>query len=250
LAQAAVIETTIDVRGVLLVVREAGDGKTLLYVHDELSTGWNPFLDLLAERFHIVAPEIPGFGGTALPVWIETIDDVAFLLADVADVVGGGVPIPVIGSSLGGWLALEAALRAAAFSRIAAIGSPGAYLPGDPPTDYFFMTPEERFALLFNDAAVVPEVSEDHSVRNQAMTARLVWQPRYVSPKLEHRIHRITEPTLVVWGSDDRFLSQAHGRALVENLPAGSITVVANSGHFAALDQPAETANVILDFLS
>ena len=232
------------------MVRQAGDGPPLLYLHDELSTGWNPFLDLLAERFHVVAPEIPGFGDTALPDWVETIADVAFLVTDVADVVGSGAPIAVVGASLGGWLALEAGLRGAAFSRVAAIGSPGAYIPGDPPTDYFFMTPEERLALLFNDPSGVPEINEDHSVRNQAMTARLVWQPRYVSPKLEHRIHRITSPTLVAWGSDDRFLSQAHGQALVDYLLAGSLTVVPNAGHFAALDQPDATAKIILDFLS
>ncbi|MDA0799864.1 MAG: alpha/beta hydrolase [Chloroflexi bacterium] len=250
MAQAAVTQTTLDIRGVPLVVRQAGDGPPLLYLHDELSTGWNPFLDLLAERFHVVAPEIPGFGDTALPDWVETIADVAFLVTDVADVVGSGAPIAVVGASLGGWLALEAGLRGAAFSRVAAIGSPGAYIPGDPPTDYFFMTPEERLALLFNDPSGVPEINEDHSVRNQAMTARLVWQPRYVSPKLEHRIHRITSPTLVAWGSDDRFLSQAHGQALVDYLLAGSLTVVPNAGHFAALDQPDATAKIILDFLS
>jgi pimeloyl-ACP methyl ester carboxylesterase len=231
-------------------VRQAGDGPPLFYLHDELSTGWNPFLDLLAERFHVVAPEIPGFGDTALPPWVETIDDVAFLIADIADMVGSGAPIMAVGTSLGGWLSLEAGLRGAPFSRIAAIGSPGAYLPGDPPADYFFMTPEERLGLLFNSPSAAPEISEDHSVRNQAMTARLVWQPRYVSPKLEHRIHRITAPTLVAWGSDDRFLSQAHGQRLVDNLTAGALAVVPNAGHFAALDQPDATAKIILDFLS
>jgi pimeloyl-ACP methyl ester carboxylesterase len=248
-AQATVTETTLDVRGATVVARQAGSGASLLYVHDELATGWPPFLDVLAERFHIVAPEIPGFGDTPLPAHIETIDDVAFLLADIADVVGGGEPIAVVGSSLGGWLALEAGLRGAAFSRIAAIGSPGAFIAGDPPTDYFFMTPEERVALLFNDQSVLPKVSDDHSVRNQAMTARLVWQPRYVSPKLEHRIHRITVPSLIVWGADDRFLSRAHGQALVDGLPDAALAVIDNAGHFPALDRPAETGKIILDFL-
>ena len=250
MAQATVTETTLDVRGIPLVAREAGTGPTLLYIHDELATGWNPFLDALAERYHVIAPEIPGFGDTALPEWIETIDDVAFFIADIADALGNGEPIAVVGASLGGWLAIEAGIRGAAFSRIATIGTPGAYIPGDPPTDYFFMTPEERLALLFNDQSAVPDINEDHSVRNQAMTARLVWQPRYVSPKLEHRIHRITAPTLVAWGADDRFLSQNHGQALVDNLSIGSLVIVAGAGHFAALDRPDETATIILNFLS
>ena len=250
MAQTTVTKSTLDVSGLRLVARQAGDGPPLLYLHDELSTGWNPFLDLLAEHFHIVAPEIPGFGDTALPDWIETIDDVAFLIADIADVIGKGKFITAVGASLGGWLVLEAGLRGAAFSSIAAIGSPGAYIPGDPPIDYFFMTPEERLELLFNDLSAVPEINEDHAVRNQTMTARLVWQPRYASPKLGHRIHRISAPTQIVWGSDDRFLTQAHGQALIDGLFNSSLSVVPNAGHFAALDQPAATAKIILDSLS
>lgn len=243
-------DTTLDVRGLPLVAREAGSGAPLLYVHDELSTGWNPFLDALAARFHVVAPELPGFGDTALPDWVETIDDTAYLVADIVDVVGKGEPVAIVGSSLGGWLALEAALRGANVGRIAAVGSPGALILGDPPTDYFFMTPEERIELLFNDPSAVPEINEDHSVRNQAMTARLVWQPRYVSPKLGHRIHRITAPTTIVWGADDRFLSRAHGQALVDGMPDATLAAVADAGHFAALDRPAATAKIILDFMS
>jgi len=249
LTQATVNQTTLDVRGVMLVSREAGSGPPLLYLHDELSTAWSPFLDALTANYHVVAPELPGFGDTARPEWAESIDDLAFFVADIADAVGGRLPIAVVGASLGGWLALEAALRGAPISRLVALGSPGAYIAGDSPTDYFFMTPEERVGLLFNDVGAAPEVDGAHIVRNEAMTARLVWQPRYVSPKLLGRIHRLTTPTLVVWGDDDRFLSLAHGQALVDGAENAALSRIVGAGHFPALDKPAETAKVALDFI-
>jgi len=249
LTQASVAETTLDVRGTPLVTREAGGGPALLYLHDELSTAWNPFLDALSAKYRVVAPELPGFGDTERPDWAESIDDLAFFVSDLVDVVGGGAPIGVVGASLGGWLTIEAALRGARVSRLVVLGSPGAYIAGDPPTDYFFMTPEERVTLLFNDVGAAPQPSGAHIVRNEAMTARLVWQPRYVSPKLLGRIHRLDVPTLVVWGGDDRFLSLAHGRALADGAANAALSTVANAGHFPALDRPADTARTILDFI-
>jgi pimeloyl-ACP methyl ester carboxylesterase len=239
----------LDVRGATLVTREAGSGPPLLYLHDELSTAWSPFLDALSAKYHVVAPELPGFGDTERPEWAESVDDLAFFVADLVDAVGGGAPVPVVGASLGGWLAIEAALRGANVSRLVALGSPGAQIAGDPPTDYFFMTPEERVSLFFNDASVAPQVDGAHVVRNEAMTARLVWQPRYVSPKLLGRIHRLDAPTLVVWGDNDRFLSLAHGRAIVDGAANATLSTVAGAGHFPALDQPAATAKLALDFI-
>ena len=247
---ASIADTTLDIRGVPLVTREAGEGETLLYLHDELSTAWNPYLDLLAERFHVVAPELPGFGDTERPDWIEDIADMAFFVADIATQVGGGAHVNVVGGSLGGGLAIEAALRGAPIARLVAIGSPGAQLFGDPPYDYFFLTPEERVELFFTDPSVDPEVSEDHAVHNQSMTARLVWQPRYVSPKLGRRIHRMEVPTLVAWGEHDRFLSLAHGQELAHGMPNGSLVTVPGAGHFVALDAPAEMAQLTTIFLT
>jgi pimeloyl-ACP methyl ester carboxylesterase len=250
MVQATVRKTILDVGGVPLVTREAGRGAMLLYLHDELSTAWCPFLDHLSQRFHVLASELPGYGDTERPEWIESVDDVAFLVADLAEAIGMGNPIAVAGSGLGAWMALEAAVRGARFSRLLLMGCPGMPIPGDPPADYFFLTPEERATLFFEDPTAAPAVGEDHVVRNEAMTARLAWQPRYVSPKLTHRLNRVAQPTLVAWGAADRFLSLAHGQALADGLPNAKLAIMDGAGHFPALDRPEAMARVAADFLS
>ena len=243
------VDLTLQLPRLDLPARRAGDGPRLLYLHDELTTAWTPLLDILSQRFTVIAPELPGFGNAERPDWMETIDDMAFLVADIADTLAGDGPVAVVGAGLGGWLAIESAIRGASFSAIAVVGAPGVDLRGDPPTDYFVLMPDERAALFFDDPASAPDVDEDTAIRNEMMTARLVWQPRYVSPSLVNRLHRVTTSTLVVWGANDRFLSQAHGEAIADGVRDGRLAVVGGAGHFPGLEQAEATANLITAFL-
>ena len=107
---------------------------------------------------------------------------------------------------------------------------------------------DERPALFFDNPECAPEVDEDSAIRNESMTARLVWQPRYVNPALAGRLHRLRSPALVVWGANDRFLSRAHGEALANGAPDGRLAVIDNAGHFPAREQPEATAALIAGF--
>ena len=238
---------TIDIPNVSVAALRAGNGPRLLFIHDELSSAWTPFLDRLAERFEVTAPELPGFGCSERPEWADTLDDLAFAVADLADTL---TPTAIVGASLGGWLAIEAAVRGAPASALVAIGAPGIDIPGDPPADYFVLRQDERPALFFDDPALAPDVDEDSAIRNESMTARLVWQPRYVDPALAGRLHRLRPPTLVVWGANDRFLSRAHGEALANGAPDGRLAVVDSAGHFPAREQPDATAALVAGFLN
>ena len=239
------IPITIDIPNVSVAALRAGNGPRLLFIHDELSSAWTPFLDLLAERFEVTAPELPGFGCSERPEWAETLDDLAFAVADLTDALD---PAVIVGASLGGWLAVEAAVRGAQASALVAIGAPGIDLRGDPPTDYFVLRQDERPALFFDNPACAPDVDEDSAIRNESMAARLVWQPRYVNPALAGRLHRLRIPTLVIWGANDLFLSRAHGQALADGAPDARLAVVDDAGHFPAREQPDATATLIAGF--
>jgi pimeloyl-ACP methyl ester carboxylesterase len=49
--------------------------------------------------------------------------------------------------------------------------------------------------------------------RNREATARYGWSPHMHDPKLKGRLHRIRVPTLLLWGTADRILSEPYGRA-------------------------------------
>src|SRR5260221_14729711 len=67
------VERTVNVRGIVTHMFEAGPpvAKPLLYLHDHgLGNVWLAYHQSLAQRFHIFAPDIPGYGLTERPNWM------------------------------------------------------------------------------------------------------------------------------------------------------------------------------------
>src|ERR1017187_6849034 len=86
---------TVDVAGVNIFYREAGNPKapTILLLHG-FPTSSHMFRDLiplLADRYHLVAPDYPGFGNSSAPAVTEfdyTFDHVAQIMEDFTDAIG------------------------------------------------------------------------------------------------------------------------------------------------------------------
>src|SRR5262249_36035606 len=101
----------LSVHGVTLERLERGQGRPILWLHGEDGLDPSvPFVDLLAAHGRVVAPSHPGFGHSPDANNIDSVDDLAYLYLDLLaernlrDVI-------VIGSSLGGWIAAEMAVK-------------------------------------------------------------------------------------------------------------------------------------------
>jgi pimeloyl-ACP methyl ester carboxylesterase len=86
-------------------------------------------------------------------------------------------------------------------------------------------------------------------VKTMSATAKLGWDPYLHDPKLRGRLHRVTAPTLVVHGSQDRLGPRAHDEAYAEEI-AGARLVDVEGGHMLTLEKPAELAALVRDFLA
>src|SRR6266853_1589534 len=101
----------IEMGGISVEALIAGAGPPLLFLHGGDYVAQNrPLLDRLAQRFRVVAPRHPGFGTTPRPAWFRTVHDIAYLYLDLIDRLALDRPL-VAGSSFGGWVALEMAVR-------------------------------------------------------------------------------------------------------------------------------------------
>src|SRR5437762_1584583 len=100
----------IEIAGISLEALIAGAGPPLLFLHGGDYVAQNrPFLDRLAQRFRVVAPRHPGFGTTPRPAWFRSVNDIAYLYLDLIDRLDLH-RVTLVGSSFGGWVALELAV--------------------------------------------------------------------------------------------------------------------------------------------
>src|SRR5271169_2523580 len=88
-----------------------GAGPPLLFLHGGDYVAQNAaFLDRLARRWQVTAPRHPGFGHSERPDGFRTVHDLAYLYLDWLDRQRPG-GVVVVGSSFGGWIALEMCVR-------------------------------------------------------------------------------------------------------------------------------------------
>jgi len=264
----------IDVRGKKVEIIEVGTGEPILYLHDvwDVHTAQGSMFAFhvqLAQKFHVTVPAHPGCGESDSIGSIADIDDLAFHYFDLLDALGIK-SATILGVGLGGWIATEMAVRnPERIGRLALIGAFGLQSQDALIADAFMYSQhrdggimQELREILFKDAnssiakSIVPDGRvniPDEVRRYKALTlgGRVGWEPPYFhNRKLKDRLHRISCPTLLVWGAHDRFVPIANGRTYAENIPNAALKVVDGSGHSAIIEQPNECLDIIAPFLA
>jgi pimeloyl-ACP methyl ester carboxylesterase len=254
----AVRENNLRVGETTLNVLEGGSGKPLLILHAAGGTGmWMPHHELLAGSFRVVAPDSPGFGRSPDHDGVTGVDDLAFLYADLIETLQLERPI-VVGSSFGGWVAAELALlMSRSISHLVLVDAIGLRLPAAPIADLFAMSPPEKMAALFHDPAaaarMLPAQPDIETImgfyRDEMAFAKYAWSPFCCNPKLERRLHRISAPTLVLWGAHDAVVPRQHGERYAARIPQAQLQILADAGHAVLMERPAEAVAVIKQFV-
>lgn len=248
----------LDVRGVQVNLFRGGSGGPLLFLHGAGGAGaWLPFHGLLAEHADVFAPDHPGFGLSGELEHIESMDDLVYHYLALLDRLGLD-EVDLVGTSLGGWLAAELAVHSPQLvRRLVLLNAVGLDLWDTPIQDLFGMNPEETVAAVFADPAVAASLFPAEPdldfimglYREKVSFARLAWNPYCCNPKLESRLWRITAPTLVVWGSEDRLVPIEHGEHYAERIAGARLVTIPGVAHAPFLEDAAATAKLIVDFL-
>jgi pimeloyl-ACP methyl ester carboxylesterase len=249
----------IEVAGISVEVLIAGSRPPLLFLHGGDYVAQNrPFLDRLAQHFRVVMPRPPGFGATERPPWFRTVGDIAYLGLDLLDRLDLR-ETTVVGSSFGGWVALEVAVRSTArISRLVLIDSLGLKfgtreerdiadvyaLPADEVVRRIFSDP----ARFVPDYAALDEAELQAIARDREATALYGWKPYMHNPALSHWLHRVTVPGLVIWGDKDGIVAPSYGEKLAAALPNARFETIAGAAHYPQIEQPDAVAEHIARF--
>jgi pimeloyl-ACP methyl ester carboxylesterase len=267
----ALTEEYLDTQIGKIQLWRAGSGDPLVYLHSAGGEYTHPSLEQLAERYEVIVPIFPGFAESAGLDAIDDMEDAVFHLIDLWDLLGLDAP-PVLGMSLGGWLAFELATRyPEKVSKIVAVNPVGIYLPEAPMAELFGRTPGELADMLFADQeyplaaamhamdAFAGDVGKETEVplefvlpmwKALGATARVGWDPYLHNPKLRGRLRRITAPTLVVAGAQDGLVPTVYAETFAAEIPNARLEVIEGAAHWLPFEKPDELTALVTDFLA
>lgn len=251
-------------------VTEAGDASlpTALVLHGGGGPRTvAPIVGHLSATRHVLAPTHPGWDGSSLP---DELTGVALLAGDylellVSERTGLRAPggVTLVGSSIGGWVALEMAIQAAGDERysglidsVVVIDAVGVEVEGEPIADFFSLSPRQLAELAWHDAArglIDPAGLTEAQRSVQAGNARAmatIAGSEMRDRTLLARLSSITMPTLAVWGASDRIVTPAYGRALAAAIPNAEFVQIEDAGHLPHLEAGAATVEAIDRFLA
>ena len=254
-------QTQLELRGSKLGILERGSGRPIVFLHpgDGLDAR-AAFLDRLAAHGRIIAPSHPGFGTSDLPADFDSVGDLAYFYLDLFDQLKLCDAV-LVGASFGGWIACEIAIRSCAHvSQLVLVDTVGARFSANPAeveiADVFNLTRPEVEKLAYVDPAKVrrdPASLSDEDLlviaRDRESYCQFGWSPYMYNPMLRRWLHRITVPTLVLWGEQDRIVAPDYGRRFAEAIPGASFRAVPGAAHFPHIEQPQAVADAIGAFM-
>ena len=259
-----------------------GGGTPVLLLHGfpETATCWSALAPRLATGRRVLAPDLPGLGGSTY----TGPYDVPSLVGELAALVELEVPggrVDVVGHDWGGSLALAlAGARPELVRRLVVANAPYRSVPARALHIPFFALPaapellfrlggrrvvDAAFAIAWRaDTPLSAEALAEYRAaytRPAVVSAMLGYYRAAARPRLARLVQRSAPPVpvpqvraeraLVLWGAKDPVLPVSTGEAVVRDLgPECVMVTVPAAGHFVVEEAPDVVADVLLDFLA
>ena len=273
-----IVSRTAELDGAKLHYMTAGRGTALILLHGyaETSLMWKPIIPVLAERFTVIAPDLPGIGDSDIPADGLDMKTAAVRIHDLAKSLGVQ-KAEVVGHDIG--LMVAYAYAAQFPTEVTKLVLMDAFLPGvegweavyNNPTIWHFRfngpTPEalvqgrERtyFDYFWNDFAAdkthsIPEADRKAYAAAYARPGRMHAGWAYFVSFLQAAKDfaqlsqtKLTMPVLTIGG--DKSLGEALGQQAKLVATDATVVVLKNTGHWVLEEKPKETTEALQKFL-
>jgi pimeloyl-ACP methyl ester carboxylesterase len=243
---------------------EAGSGPPLVLVHGLASNAlqdWGRLVAPLARRYHVYAPDLPGFGRSerpkgadySIPMQVEALR--AFLAAV------GVSRARVAGISMGGWIVARLAGEHPELVERLVVVAPAGMRPDDNapiPAEVLLPRDEAGVRRLIATIRHKPPASPSFLVRDilaerlreEWIVRRALESMRPGKDWLNGTLARAQMPVLIVWGKQDALLPLAYAAPLQAEFKHATLRVLDGCGHVPMADCPQEFDAVMTAFLA
>jgi len=262
------------VLGGRVAVHEAGTGhaRTIVLVHGVGENGardFRPQIEWLRASWHVIAPDLPGFGASDKANALYSPANYADALRRVTGRFAGQ-PFVLVGHSMGGVVALRyAATYPQDVLRLVVMDVPGVLHPVSSSSQYLAYLGTNFIPPVYDPSQEIANLAR----RLLAPLARTRFDPQAIlaSPQLRQSIlggdpsaiaglaavsedlrdalPRIRMPTLLVWGADDALAPPRVGRVLARTLPDARLQLLDGVGHTPMAESPGRLRALLEPFL-
>jgi pimeloyl-ACP methyl ester carboxylesterase len=257
----------IPVRDGQLHVVQTGQGTPLVLVHGFPldHSMWQGQVDGLADRFHVIAPDLRGFGQSGVTAGLVTMQRLADDLAQLLDALQITEPVVFCGLSMGGYVGWQFALRhrprlarliqcdtraiadspEAAANRIALadrVQKEGTLFVAEA------MMPK-LFAPATNQAnSPVVEATRQVMLRTSPQGIAAASRGMAQRPDVTALFPEFDLPALLICGQHDAISPPEEMRGIASAMPQAKFVEIAGAGHMAPLEKSAEVNAAIREF--
>ncbi len=237
-------EAWVEADGFRIRYLAGGEGPPLVHLHGAGGLRLNPGHDLLAQRFRVVAFEMPGFGAEENRRTSD-MPELAATMAKAAQALGLQ-RFNLMGTSFGGKTSLFLALQSPELVRALVLEAPAAIRPLGmrPPSG----SPEEVARRLYahpERMPPLPNVDPAQALRIATLTQRLRGPDR--DADLEARMRGLTVPVLAVFGTRDNVIPPDLGHLYKDLIPDAHLVFVYDAGHSISAERPEAFVEVVSD---
>ena len=237
--------------------------------------GWYAVAPLLAEKYHVLAVDWPGFGGSDplashedytsrrfAEVIVDFMDSLQIRQANLVATDIALLPSLLVGLEHPSRVSKLAVMDGIPFPRpqyssweLKSFAKKGSII-GKALVRWFpRITAEISYLKGFYRGHSIPAevrrefLSDGVSKSTQEAFLSYFQNFRTGQEYFEPRAQELQTPVLVVWGKYDRFISSKLGREIAERLPNAKLEVIDKSGHYVHMDKPQELVQVVTQFL-
>jgi pimeloyl-ACP methyl ester carboxylesterase len=249
-----------------LHVKIAGDGPPLLFFHPLSGLAWGPLLGRLAERHTVYAPEHPGTspGDPQAIREVQTYWELLLIYTELAGKLGLERPV-AIGQSFGGMVAADLAASFPWLFSALVLLSPLGLWRDDAPIPLMEMVsgppsgvPKYLYAHPGSEAAQAAQALPADPAQQAKAIAQATWNvgctTKFAWPIADHglgrRLHRVSVPTLIVWGREDALVPVEYAKEFGSRIAGSRVEVLDDCGHVVPVDQPERSWTAISRFLA